>query len=145
MNSPTNLVLSLDIGTTAIKVGLFTTAGELIGMETREQTLLFPSPGRVEQSLKETWRLIAESVRSVIQKHNPAAVSAIALSIQRGSVVPLDRDGCPLSDQIVWMDNRGLPYVEWLHQNVGLDKYYPIAGHGYHPYHRCLQAALAAP
>lgn len=130
MNSPLKLVLSLDIGTTALKVGLFSVTGELVSMETLEQKLLFPKPGYVEQSLQKSWELITQSVRSIMKNHSPRLVVAIALSIQRGSVVPIDEYGEPLSEQIVWMDNRGIPYVDWLHQNVGLENYYNTAGHG---------------
>ena len=130
MNTTRKTVLSLDIGTTAVKVGLFSVSGELLAMETREQKLLFPSSGRVEQNLSETWHLITNCVQTIVKENTPDDITAIALSIQRGSVIPLDGDGEPLSNQIVWMDNRGIPYVEWLHQNVGLEEYYNTSGHG---------------
>ncbi len=124
------LFISLDIGTTAIKVGLFTAGGKLLSIEKREQKLIFPKQGRVEQSMQDTWRLISECIQGVMQNHPADAISAIALSVQRGSVISLDVEGKPLGDQIVWMDNRGLPYVEWLKSSVGLETYYKISGHG---------------
>lgn len=122
-------LISLDIGTTAIKVGLFTVGGELLRIETREQKLIFLQTGRVEQSSEETWQLIAGAVRKIISGYNPRYVTAIAVSVQRGTVVPLDKNGTPLSNLIVWMDNRGLPYVKMLEEKVGLKKYYNTAGH----------------
>ncbi|MCX6054264.1 MAG: FGGY family carbohydrate kinase [Chloroflexi bacterium] len=130
MTTPRKLFLSIDIGTTAIKTGLFTSDGKLIAMEKREQKLIFLGFGRVEQSIQETWRLITELVRMLMKDQVADEVSAIALSVQRGSVIPLDATGMPLSNQIVWMDNRGLPFVEWLHNNIGLEAYYNISGHG---------------
>ncbi len=130
MKHQDRLLISLDIGTTAIKVGLFTADGKLLAIEKREQKLIFPKPGRVEQSMLESWQLISECIRGIMPNQPPDAVSSIALSVQRGSVISLDTQGNPLGNQIVWMDNRGLPYVEWLKNNVGLATYYKISGHG---------------
>lgn len=130
INTAKKTVLSLDIGTTAVKVGLFSITGELLAIQTREQKLLFPIPGRVEQNLKDTWCLITDCVQEIVKEFTADNISAIALAIQRGSVIPLDREGEPLSNQIVWMDNRGIPQVEWLNENVGLEEYYNTSGHG---------------
>ena len=91
--------------------------------------MIFLDGGRVEQSPIETWKLIADATRQVIQGFPPAAIKAIALSLQRGTVIPLDRDGQPLSDFIVWMDKRGLPITEWMESQVDPMTYYNIAGH----------------
>jgi len=123
-------ILAFDIGTTSIKVGLFSVEGELLCMEYREQTLIFPKHGWVEQSLQRTWKLIVELVRSIGKKHPLKRVAAIALSTQRGSVIPLDKHGEPLSNQIAWMDTRGIPYIDWLHKNIGIEEYYNTSGHG---------------
>jgi xylulokinase len=129
MNATSPLVLSFDLGTTAIKVGLFSVEGQLLRLESREQRLIFLEGGRVEQSPIETWKLIADATRQVIQGFHPSAVKAIALALQRGTVIPLDRDGQPLSDFIVWMDKRGLPITEWMESQVDPATYYNIAGH----------------
>lgn len=126
-NSP--LILSLDLGTTAIKVGLFTIEGDLLRVETREQRLIFLNGGKVEQSPRETWELIAHATRKVMLGYSSGHVKAIALSLQRGTVIPLDRDGQPLSNFIVWMDKRGFPLIEDMEKKVGSKTYYEISGH----------------
>ncbi len=130
MRSHNKLIVSLDIGTTAIKVGLFSADGKLLAFEKREQKLIFPKPGRVEQSMQDTWQLITGSIREIMRNNPPGDVSAVSLSVQRGSVISMDADGNPLGDQIVWMDNRGLNYVEWIKSNLGTEAYYKISGHG---------------
>lgn len=129
MSSNKARVLALDLGTTAIKVGLFSVNGKQIKKVIREQKLSFIYPGRVEQSLASTWMLIGESIREVINGSNVNDIRAIALSVQRGSVVPISDRGEPLSDMIVWMDERGLPYVERNRIAIPNSKYYKIAGH----------------
>jgi xylulokinase len=129
VGKPGDLILSLDLGTTAIKVGLFTASGDLLQLATSEQQLIFPGPNQVEQSLTETWRLVCAAAREVLAEVEPRAVLAVVLTSQRGSVAPLGRDGEPLTNLIVWMDSRGLPQVERLHELIGAEAYYHTSGH----------------
>jgi xylulokinase len=124
-----DLILSLDLGTSAIKVGLFSTSGDLLSLASREQQLVFPLPDRVEQSLTETWRLVSDASRQVLADADPRRVAAVVLTNQRGSVVPMGIDGEPLTNLIVWMDRRGLSQVDRLHSTIGAGDYYRTSGH----------------
>lgn len=123
------LLLSLDIGTTAIKVGLFTAAGELLEMATREQQLIMLEEGKIEQSPQETWELLSSGVREVMNGYSPSDAAGIALSLQRGTVVPLDKHGRPVTNLIVWMDQRGLPLARQMEKQIGSEFFYNISGH----------------
>lgn len=122
-------ILSLDLGTTAVKVGLFTVSGDLIHLSVREQQLIFPSQNRVEQSLMDTWDLVCSAVREVLIEIDPNTVLAVVITNHRGSVVPLGSDGEPLTNLIVWMDSRGLRQVDRLHELIGNEDYYNTSGH----------------
>src|SRR5512145_3368408 len=117
---PGDYLLALDIGTTAIKVGLFRSDGTLAGMATREQRLTFPAPGRVEQSPQGAIDLLAQGVAELLAGADPDAIAGIAITNHRGTAIALDADGFPLSDFVVWMDKRGVPYVDWLNEHIGL-------------------------
>jgi xylulokinase len=123
------LILSIDLGTTAIKAGLFSASGEMLRLARREQQLLFRDSGHVEQDLRETWRLACEAGREALSEAVAGGVEAIVLSSQRGSVVPLDGNGQPLADLIVWMDPRGLSQLDRLKTIVGEARYYETSGH----------------
>jgi len=123
------LILSFDLGTTSIKIGLFSGAGELLKIATREQELMFPKPNRVEQSLTKLWELISEATREVFYDLDANKLVALVLTNQRGSVVPIGKDGEPLSDLMVWMDQRGLAQLDWLQSMIGNQEYYRLAGH----------------
>jgi xylulokinase len=129
VGNSSDTILSLDLGTTAIKVGLFNASGELLQLAVQEQELLFPQTDWVEQSLTQTWELVCQAAGEIFSQQDPNRVAAIVLSVQRGSVVPLGQDLQPLSDLIVWMDPRGLQQVDRLHQQIGNDKYYQTSGH----------------
>jgi sugar (pentulose or hexulose) kinase len=124
-----DFILSFDLGTTALKVGLFSHSGGLLRLATREQLLHFPGPNRVEQSLTETWRLACEATTEVLAQVEVTGVKAVVLTSQRGSVVPMDDAGSPLSNLLVWMDHRGLGQVTRLHATVGAADYYCTSGH----------------
>jgi len=129
MKANEDLLIALDLGTSTIKVGLFTPQGILLRVETREQKLIFLEGGKVEQSPQETWNLIADGVRCIMVGQEPESVKAISLSVQRGSVVPLSPNGNPLTNLIVWMDKRGLSIANRIGEDLGNQAYYNIAGH----------------
>jgi xylulokinase len=122
-------VLALDIGTTSIKVGLFHMNGTLVKMAAREQALSFPAAGRVEQSPQLATTLIADCMAELLRDFDPAQVAAIGLTNHRGTAIALDAKGEPLTEFIVWMDKRGVPQVDWLLDNIGLERYYDTCGH----------------
>lgn len=124
-----DLILSLDLGTSAIKVGLFSSNGDLVRLALREQQLHFLPPNRVEQSLSDTWNLVVDATREVMSDADPKKVAAVVLTNQRGSVVPVDQSGNALMNLMVWMDHRGLAQVDRLRALVGSDRYYRTSGH----------------
>ncbi len=124
-----DLVLALDIGTTAIKVGLFHIGGQLLNMASREQALSFPAAGRVEQSPRTALALIADAAAEALEGFDKSRIAAIGLTNHRGTAIALDADGEPLTEFIVWMDQRGLPQVEFLLGRIGNERYYDACGH----------------
>lgn len=124
-----SLVLALDLGTSASKVGLFDLDGTAVSLASREQRLEFPEPGRVEQSPEGTWSLLADAVGEALRSVEPTSVRAIALCSQRGTVVPLTREGTALAPLVVWMDKRGVPWTRWLEETIGNQDYYQVCGH----------------
>lgn len=129
MGTSGELLLSLDLGTTAIKVGLFSVTGTLLRLGRREQSLSFPQPNWVQQSPLRSWQLVVEATREILADLDRGKVVALVLTNQRGSVVPIGRDGEPLTDVIVWMDQRGLGQVDRLRALVGAEAYYRTSGH----------------
>ena len=110
-------ILSLDIGTTAVKVGLFSTGGELLHSASREEQLSFPAPGRVEQAPLETRKLIVEAVREIVGMVDTQTVAAISLSNHRGTALALNASGEPVSPFVVWMDKRTIPQCDVISDN----------------------------
>jgi xylulokinase len=123
------LILSLDLGTSTIKAGLFSLTGAQVALATREQAISFSGPDRAQQSPAITWRLVGEASREVLDGTPPSRVIAVVSTHHRGSVVAIDADGQPLTDLIVWMDRRGLSQIARIKQSIGDESYYLTSGH----------------
>ncbi|MBU0608651.1 MAG: hypothetical protein KKI08_12250 [Armatimonadetes bacterium] len=104
------ITLGLDIGTTAIKALAIDETGRVLAEADRQYGYRTPQAGWVEQDAEEWWRLAGECVREAVDRVGPR-VTALALSTQGDTVVPLDDAGRPLAPAITWMDNRSLPQV----------------------------------
>ena len=91
MSSPSpELFLSVDIGTTAMKVGLFTAGGKLIALSSQSYELLKPRPGFVELPVERCFYAFCAGVAACLDGQQPAAVVAIGLSSQGQTFAAFD-------------------------------------------------------
>ena len=106
----------LDIGTTGVKALIADTSGKVVGMAYREYPCAIPHPGWVEQDVLMMWGKICEATREVLAKTNidPARISSLGISSQRGTFVPVDGEINPLMNSIVWSDGRATSELEWI-------------------------------
>jgi sugar (pentulose or hexulose) kinase len=102
------LILSFDLGTTAVKTALFDEQGTLVAKSTQEYDLITPTALRVEQDVDVYWDAIKKGVASVLRGSHGAGKSivGIGVSAQGETLVPVDERGNALRPAIVWMDNR---------------------------------------
>jgi len=107
-------VLTIDLGTSGPKVALFTMAGAYVdGDFTPVELKLLPHDG-AEQSPEAWWRGIVDASQRVMARGavRPDEITAVAVTSQWSGTVPIDRDGVPLHDAIIWMDARGAEDVK---------------------------------
>ncbi|GAP06200.1 MAG TPA: xylulose kinase [Anaerolinea thermolimosa] len=104
-----DLVLGLDLSTTACKAMLWDARGLPHGEGRKELDILQPIPGQFEQSAEEWWNATVLAIRQAIRSVNAGRVAAISISHQRETFVLLDSTGCPLRPAILWMDERSRP------------------------------------
>jgi xylulokinase len=105
--------LAIDLGTSGLKVGLVSLAGE-VAWTTGAQipTTLVPGGG-AEQDPNQWWQLIRDAAKSAIGSGvvSPGQVAAVSVTGQWASTVPVDADGTPVGPCILWMDSRGAPHA----------------------------------
>ncbi|MEW6354897.1 MAG: FGGY family carbohydrate kinase [Planctomycetota bacterium] len=99
---------AIDIGTTLIKAGVFNESGDLLGLGAQPFDLVAPQDGWFELAPDACWQAICAAMRQAIERSggNADNIAAIGLSSQGQTVVPVDANGNPLSNFIVWLDRR---------------------------------------
>lgn len=100
--------LIIDIGTSSMRGILFAQTGERLAFH---QVLYGPvkyADGRIEQSPDDWTGSLEEIVRSVAEKvrEQNLSIDAVAVTAQRSAIIPVDREGQPLMDTIMWQDRR---------------------------------------
>ncbi len=105
----TEHVLTIDLGTSGPKVALFTLDGSFVDGDFTPVALNVLPDGGVEQSPSKWWDGVVAAAGRVMERATvPAAdVIAVAVTSQWSGTVPIDREGTPLHDAIIWMDSRG--------------------------------------
>ncbi len=98
-------LLGIDIGTTGTKTLMFSQDGTLMGHAYRGYATDTPKVGYSEQKPEDWWQAVVETVREVTAGVGEA-VAAISLSLQGGTVVPVDQAFRPLRPAMVWNDIR---------------------------------------
>ena len=104
------LLVGLDIGTTAVKAGIYDASGRVLAVAGHEYRIAHPAPDRAELDAEIYWSATATAIRQALGAAgvDPVRVSAIAVSSQGETVVAVDAHGRPLGPAIVWLDNRAL-------------------------------------
>jgi xylulokinase len=125
-----NKILSVDIGTTALKLVLFDECGQVLAQATKEYELLTPSALVVEMAVDTYWEAFKSAISEVIAKSEakPEEIVALGISAQGETLAMVDDAGEPLGNAIVWLDNRAQAEAEMLSQELGDENAYKITG-----------------
>lgn len=125
-----NYILSVDLGTTALKVALFDKEGKLLALSRREYKLLTPTALSVELEIETYWDAFKEGVGEVLKlaEVDPKRIGALGISAQGETLILIDKDGRPLRNAIVWLDNRAQEEAEILAKEFGDEASHKITG-----------------
>lgn len=117
--------LGVDIGTYETKGVITDATGRIVAQAARAHQMLVPQPGWAEHRPEEDWwgdfvfvtrRMLAES------KVDPQSIAAIATSAIGPCVLPVDRDGQPLMNGILYgVDTRSTRQIAELNAVIGED------------------------
>jgi len=113
-------LLGIDVGTTGTKAMLFSADGEVCGHAYRPYDLVSSRVNYNEQNAEDWWNAIVETVKEICSEKDIAEnVAAISLSLQGGTVVPVDENMKPLRLAMVWNDRRCTEEHEEFLKEVG--------------------------
>ena len=109
------VVVGVDIGTTATKVVAYRPGGTTVATAERTYPLHTPHAGWAEQDPDEVVAAARDAVAEVAAAV-PGQVGAIGLSSVMHSLVGLDRDGRPLTPLLTYADTRAWPQAQRLRE-----------------------------
>ena len=129
-------VAALDLGTTGCRTFIFDLAGTIIASDYQEWQSFYPSPSFVEQDANIWWHSIKTTIDRAIKKSGIDKTEIVSLSVtnQRETIVPVDIDGNPLYNALVWQDRRTVDQVEFIKSKIGINKIYETTGLTIDPY-----------
>ena len=121
-------LLGIDVGTTALKVILFSRDGEIVARAVREYQLSTSSPHHVECNPENYWESLKSCLQDVLKDVLPEDVRALAISSQGETLIPVDREGRALRDAIVWLDDRAQEEAEEIGSRFTPEEMYHTTG-----------------
>ncbi|AGT35496.1 MAG: FGGY-family carbohydrate kinase [Thermofilum sp.] len=125
-----DILLSIDIGTTTVKVALFDSVGNLLAVDGKEYPTYYPKPGWAEQDPEDWWETVVEVTRTVIRKSHidPSRIAGINVSSQRETLALIDSNGKSLGRVPIWMDRRSAPQAERIKKENDVREIYRRTG-----------------
>ena len=131
------LLLGVDIGTTAVKAVLISMDGSRLATASQDYPTHHIAPGWVEQDPEDWWRAVISVIRQVANAVPAAAeaVAAIAVSAQAPTLLPVDAQGRPLRNALIWMDRRAGAEAHYLEQTLGFSTITGLTGNRPDPFY----------
>lgn len=123
-----NLILSIDLGTTALKTALFDFEGRLVADSTVEYSLLTPKTNWVEADPEVYFDSLKVALGQMKANADLMSIKAIGFSAQGETLFFVDEKCTALRNAIVWMDNRAVDEAEVLRNKFGDELCYKVTG-----------------
>ncbi|GAA4618036.1 xylulokinase [Saccharopolyspora hordei] len=101
-----DLMLGIDVGTTAVKVAAFDLDGNPVAAHTTPYPIHRPRPGWAEQDPADWWRGCTEGIGAVLAGRDARAVRSVGVVSQVNTHVFVDDRLRPLAPAIIWQDQR---------------------------------------
>lgn len=128
-------ILAHDLGTTGDKATLFDGDGRLVASSFGSYETAHPQPTWAEQDPQDWWRAVGLATGELLAKSNvsPQEIAVVGFSGQMMGCLPVDADGRPLRQCIIWADQRAIRQAAFLAEHVGEERVYRITGHRISP------------
>ncbi|XSG76063.1 glycerol kinase GlpK [Herpetosiphon llansteffanensis] len=119
-------IAALDQGTTSTRCMVFDHDGNVVGVDQREHSQIFPRPGWVEHNPAEIWQRTQGVIAGALAAANieKADLAALGITNQRETTVVWDRHtGKAIYNALVWQDTRTDQLVRQFAADGGQDRF----------------------
>ena len=125
-----DLLLGIDVGTTATKTLLINQRGETLALAQQEYKIIPSHNAWIEQDPGDWWNAIVKTVKRVVKNDEvKKRIKGISLSTQGGTLIPVGSQGKPLRKAITWLDQRAAKQGEKLREKFGDHYFYKQTGY----------------
>ncbi|WP_394925883.1 xylulokinase [uncultured Robinsoniella sp.] len=129
------LLLGIDIGTSACKIAVFEKNGTVIAAGTGDYPVYYPQPGWAEQNPDEWWDAVCETIKTLIETNHidPQEIAGVGIDGQSWSAIPIDKDGKVLANTPIWMDTRAQDICDRINGEIGEENIFALTGNSLQP------------
>lgn len=120
--------IGADLGTSALKLLLVDTEGQIINTITKSYDVCFPKPGWSEQNPKDWWEALVSGIKELTADVDKTSVSGIGVAGQMHGLVMLDKNDEVIRPAILWNDGRTHKEVDYLNNTIGKEKLASLTG-----------------
>ncbi|HDK27727.1 MAG TPA: carbohydrate kinase [Candidatus Atribacteria bacterium] len=131
-----SLILCIDLGTTGCRTIIFNEKGQQICTSYQDYKSIYLPHGWIEHDPKLWLLAVKKTVRDTVKKmkYDKKCISAISITSQRSTVIPVDKKGNYLGNAILWQDKRAIEETKYLINEFGMKEVYNITGLRIDPY-----------
>src|SRR5664280_1717524 len=104
------MYLGFDLGTTNVKAVVVDDDGRIVGTGSAPVDRFTTPDDGIEQDIEQIWAATCAVIRQATNGLDAAAIQAVGVSSQGGSLQLLDQRQCPVGRVISWLDSRGQPF-----------------------------------
>jgi FGGY-family pentulose kinase len=109
-----NYLLGIDVGTQSLRVGIFDLQGKSLAFSSKSYETYYPHVSWAEQNPMDWWACAKVCTREVLKKADisPDDIAGISIDTFSCTVLPVDENGTPLHNAVIWMDIRAVKEAE---------------------------------
>ncbi len=127
--------LAIDAGTTIVKAALTGIDGEVIDVVSHKLDILMPKQGWCEMNMNTVWQAVCEVVGQLRENNGGEweNICAVGICAQGDGMWPLDANGNPVRNAVLWNDTRAGGMIDYESINrsclaLGTTPLFPGAG-----------------
>ena len=113
--------IGVDLGTSALKLVMMNSKGELVKSVSKEYPIYFPHSGWSEQNPTDWFIAVKEGLKEICEGAKEK-IAGISFGGQMHGLVILDKDDNVLRPEILWNDGRSTEETDYLNNVIGKEK-----------------------
>ncbi len=122
------MFIGVDLGTSAVKLLLMDSEGNVKKITSKEYPVFYPFPGWSEQNPADWWKAVTEGIIELTEGFDRSAVRGISFGGQMHGLVALDSNDNVIRPAILWNDGRTSKETDWLNNEIGRSRLSKLTG-----------------